>query len=59
MSKWKQQTEYIFFRDEMFYMAPCKDDDEARECAELNVGTRRVERLTGEHVWPLKPRAVN
>lgn len=51
---------YVFYRDEMFYMIDLMDDADAVANAECNPGTRRVESaLTGETVWPDKPKVVS
>lgn len=50
---------YIFYRDDMFYMIELMDDDDAVANAECNPGTRRVEDMLGNQVWPESPKAVH
>lgn len=42
---------YIFFRPEGFYPVELRDDTEAKQTAEKNSGTLRVESLNGRLVW--------
>lgn len=49
---------YVFYRDEMFYVIELMDDQDACANAECNPGTRRVEDMRGNQVWPQKPVAV-
>jgi hypothetical protein len=50
---------YVFIRDGMFYPLDLRNDTEARENAECNPGTIRVEDATGRIVWraPAEPSA--
>ena len=50
---------YVFYRDEMFYMIELQDDADAVANAEFNPGTRRVEDMLGNQVWPEKPKEVH
>lgn len=50
---------YIFFRDDMWYPIALADDAQAVAAAECNPGTRRVEDINGNQVWPEAPKAVN
>lgn len=50
---------YVFFRDEIFYMIDLADDADAVANAECNPGTRRVEDMRGNQVWPEKPPVLN
>jgi hypothetical protein len=50
---------YIFYRDDMFYMIELMDDADAVANAECNPGTRRVEDMRGNQVWPEKPKVVH
>ena len=52
-------SSYVFYRDEMFYMIDLMDDADAVANAECNPGTRRVEDMNGNQVWPEKPRLLN
>lgn len=45
---------YVFYRDEIFYMIDLADDADAVANAECNPGTRRVEDMRGNQVWPTK-----
>lgn len=49
--------EYIFYRKEGFYSIVLRDDDDARENAEYNKGTVKVEDTNGNVIWPkpIKP----
>lgn len=42
---------YVFFREGGFYPFECRDDEAAREQAEGNPGTMKVETATGRVVW--------
>ncbi len=44
---------YVFFRADGFYPIELKDDEDARQNAEINPGTIRVENIDGDVVWPL------
>lgn len=50
---------YIFYRDDMFYMIELMDDADAVANAECNPGTRRVEDMRGNQVWPESPKVVH
>lgn len=50
---------YVFSRDEMFYMIELIDDAVAVANAECNPGTRRVEDMMGNQVWPEQPKIVH
>ncbi len=50
---------YIFFRDDMFYMIELMDDADAVANAECNPGTRRVEDMRGNKIWPEAPKVVH
>lgn len=50
---------YIFYRENMFYMVELKDDKDAKANAECNPGTRRVEDMRGNQVWPEAPKVVH
>ncbi len=50
---------YFFYRDHIFYMIELMDDADAVANAECNPGTRRVEAMKGNQVWPEKPRLLN
>lgn len=52
-------SSYVFYRDEMFYMIDLADDADAIANAECNPGTRRVEDMRGNQVWPEPPKVVN
>lgn len=52
-------SSYVFYRDEMFYMIDLTDDADAVANAECNPGTRRVEDMMGNQVWPEAPKAVH
>lgn len=52
-------SSYVFYRDEMFYMIDLADDADAIANAECNPGTRRVEDMSGNQIWPEKPRLLN
>ena len=43
----------------MFYMIELMDDADAVANAERNPGTRRVEDIIGNQVWPEKPKVLN
>jgi hypothetical protein len=43
---------YLFFRDGHFYPVNCRNDDDARNQAELNPGTIKVENVDGKVIWP-------
>lgn len=42
---------YLFFRQDGFYPLELKDDQSAKENAELNPGTVRVETVAGRVIW--------
>lgn len=43
---------YVFIREGgMFYPIKCRDDASARQQAEMNPGTVRVEDIKGREVW--------
>jgi hypothetical protein len=44
---------YNFFRRGFFYTIELGSDDQARENAEYNLGTIRVEDVNGNVVWPI------
>lgn len=50
---------YVFFRDEGFYPIELRDDDDARDNAECNPGTIRVEDHSGRIVWRPAGEEVN
>lgn len=50
---------YVFYREEMFYMIELLDDADAVANAECNQGTRRVEDMRGNQVWPEAPNVVH
>lgn len=50
---------YIFYRDDVFYMIDLIDDADAVANAECNPGTRRVEDMRGNQVWPEVPKSVH
>jgi len=39
--------EYMFCREEGFYIIELPDDQVALDCVEVNPGTKRIERLNG------------
>lgn len=43
---------YVFERAGGWYPLELKDDDEARQNAELNPGTLKVTTMSGRPVWP-------
>lgn len=45
---------YIFFRETGWYPLELKNDKDARENAECNPGTLRVETIEGKQVWPIR-----
>lgn len=46
-------TIYVFFREGGFYSAAYQSDEAAILGARRNLGTIRVERMSGEVVWEL------
>jgi hypothetical protein len=42
---------YVFFRSEGWYPIECKDDEDAKNQAETNPGTVKVEDVAGRDVW--------
>ena len=50
---------YIFYRYDMFYMIDLMDDADAVANAECNPGTRRVEDMRGNQIWPEQPKIVH
>lgn len=42
---------YLFFREGGFYPVECRNDDDARNQAERNPGTVRVENVDGKIIW--------
>lgn len=50
---------YILFRDYMSYLIELMDDADAVSNAECNPGTRRVEDMRGNQVWPEVPKVVH
>lgn len=59
MSYYSVMKTYVFYRDEMFYMIELMDDADAVANAECNPGTRRVEDMKGNQVWPEAPKVVH
>lgn len=43
---------YLFFRKDGFYPVECRNDEHARNQAEANKGTVRVENVDGKVIWP-------
>ncbi len=50
---------YVFYRDEMFSLIELMNDSDAVANAECNPGTRRVEDMRGNQVWPEMPKVVH
>lgn len=50
---------YIFMRDDMFYLIELMDDADAVANAECKPGTRRVEDMLGNQVWPEAQKVVH
>lgn len=51
-AEYRRLFTYVFFREHGFYMLELANDREARQNAIFNPGTIRVERVTGEVVYP-------